>query len=114
MAQGTVLAAQLGVTLSVMTCAERCPDVCGNQTTEFFARRVTAPSRGVDRITARRFIAVASAQDCEVMDRWAAPDFAQALSFSPRKYRPSNRPSLSFSRRGLPAIRGAVEPFEDV
>ena len=68
MAQGTVLAAQLGVTLSVMTCAERCPDVCGNQTTEFLPARDSAKPRSRSnnrRVALSRW---ASAQVCEAMD----------------------------------------------
>jgi len=95
---GDVLAAPLRVTLSVMTCAERCPDLRGNESTEFFPARDSANPRGRSnnrRIALSRW---ASAQVCEVMDPRPRPT-SRRRSRSATKYRPNSRPSLSFSRR---------------
>lgn len=42
---GTFVVAQLKLTLSVMTRAERCPDLCGHETTEFWPARDSAKPR---------------------------------------------------------------------
>jgi hypothetical protein len=95
----------------VMTCAERCRDLCGYEMTEILPARDSAKPRGRSnnrRVDLSRW---ASAQVCEVIDPQTASDFAKALSFHHEV--PAQQPAVAqFFQARLPAIHGAAWQFK--